>query len=112
METCRPFCYDGHMFTEEYKRYIKSERWKRKRQQVFAHYGRRCYACRKRARILHVHHRSYRNLTREPMSDLIPLCQPCHDKITKYHRRNRRRGIEINTAVMIKVIRRQQGTSL
>lgn len=100
------------MFTEEYKRYIKSERWKRKRQQVFAHYGKRCYACRKRVRILHVHHRSYRNLTREPMSDLIPLCIKCHKEITDYHRRNRRRGIEINTAVMIKVIRRQQGTSL
>lgn len=90
------------MVTRFYKSYLKSERWTRKRQQVFAHYGKRCYACRKAAKVLHVHHLSYVHLGNEPLTDLIPLCVPCHKEVTRRYRRNRRRGLRRVTMEFVK----------
>ena len=93
------------MVTEAYKRYMKSDRWKAKRQEVFAYYGKRCYACRKRAKILHVHHMDYSRLGRESVKDLIPLCVPCHREVTRVYRRNRRRGLRRVTMEFVKMKR-------
>ena len=82
------------MVTKAYKDYLKSARWQVKRQQVFAFYGKRCYACYKRAKVLHVHHLTYARLGRENMRDLIPLCVPCHKEVTRIYKRNRRRGLQ------------------
>ena len=90
------------MVTQAYKDYLKSERWKAKRQQVFAHYGKRCYACRKQAKVLHVHHLTYDRLFREAMGDLIPLCVPCHRALTKVYKSNRRRGLRRVTMEFVK----------
>jgi 5-methylcytosine-specific restriction endonuclease McrA len=95
--------------TRRYTDYIKSARWKRKRQDALRYYGRKCQACHKRPKVLHVHHRSYRNLGNEKMADLCPLCVSCHKRITIYHRQNRRRGIEFNTAYMIAKIKKENG---
>ena len=58
------------MVTEAYRAYLKSDKWKAKRQAVFKHYGKRCYACRKQAKVLHVHHLTYERLGNEAMSKL------------------------------------------
>lgn len=72
--------------TPFYKAYIKSDKWKKKREQVFRFYGKRCYACRKPERILHVHHLTYDRLGNENVRDLIPLCVPCHKEVTRLYR--------------------------
>lgn len=74
------------MVTQFYRDYLKSEKWKRKREAVFKHYGKRCYACKTAPRILHVHHLTYERLGRERMADLIPLCVPCHREVTRLYR--------------------------
>lgn len=94
------------MVTQAYKDYMKSDRWKRKRQQVFAHYGKRCYACRKYEKVLHVHHMTYARLGREAIGDLIPLCVPCHREVTRVYRRNRRRGLRRVTMEFVKFKRK------
>jgi 5-methylcytosine-specific restriction endonuclease McrA len=90
------------MVTRAYINYIKSERWQKKRQEVFAYYGKRCYACHKTPKVLHVHHLNYARLGRETMADLIPLCVPCHKEVTRIYKRNRRRGLARVTMEFVK----------
>lgn len=94
------------MVTRFYREYLKSDRWKAKRQEVFAYYGKRCYACRKQAKVLHVHHMDYSRLGNEPVTDLIPLCVPCHKSLTKIYKRNRRRGLRRVTMEFVKAKRK------
>lgn len=100
-------CYTRCMVNDFYKAYLKSDRWKKKRQQVFTHYGKRCYACRIAPRILHVHHLTYDRLGRENISDLIPLCVPCHKEITRLYRTpgGRQKG---NRRVTMEFVRRKR----
>ena len=91
--------------TRAYKEYLKSKRWQAKRQQVFAHYGKKCYACGKRPKVLHVHHVTYERLGHEDIKDLMPLCVPCHRELTRIYRRNRRRGLQRVTMEFVKVKR-------
>lgn len=93
------------MVTQAYRDYIKSERWQRKRQQVFAYYGKKCFACRKAAKVLHVHHMTYARLGHEAVTDLIPLCVPCHKEVTRVYKKNRRRGLRRVTMEFVKVKR-------
>lgn len=87
----------------KYIAYIKSDKWKAKRQQVFAHYGKKCYACGARDKVLHCHHMTYARLGREAMGDLIPLCVPCHKEVTALYKRNRRRGLMRVTLEFVKM---------
>lgn len=65
---------------------MKSPAWKRKREQTFNHYGKKCYACGSRRGPLHIHHLTYARFGgREIMADLRPLCQPCHRAVTRLH---------------------------
>jgi len=60
-----------------YNHYIRGRKWKKKRQQAFLFYGRRCQSC-GCTRNLQVHHKTYDRLGREWMSDLAVLCNDCH----------------------------------
>lgn len=93
------------MVTKAYKDYINSPRWKKKREQVFRYYGKRCYACRKAPKVLHCHHMDYTRLGKEAMSDLIPLCVDCHKQVTRMYRRNRRKGLRRVTMEFVKMKR-------
>jgi len=62
-----------------YREYIPSPKWKRKRKKAFKHYGRVCSVCGVTGVTLYVHHKTYRNLGHEPMDDLQILCVHCHE---------------------------------
>jgi 5-methylcytosine-specific restriction endonuclease McrA len=74
-----------------YREYMRSKKWANKRQAVFAKYGKRCYACGKAPKVLHVHHLSYEHFGNEYLSELRPLCVPCHREITRLEKRAGRR---------------------
>lgn len=97
------------MVTQAYKDYLKSDKWKRKREEVFRYYGKRCFACKKQAKVLHVHHMTYERLFKESVRDLIPLCVPCHKEVTKVYKRNRRRGLHRVTMEFVKYKRASTG---
>lgn len=63
----------------EYVAYINSIAWKQKREEAFAHHGRKCSKCPMETN-LHVHHITYDNLFNEKMDDLSILCKTCHQK--------------------------------
>jgi 5-methylcytosine-specific restriction endonuclease McrA len=90
------------MVTKAYRDYLRSDKWKAKRQAVFKHYGKRCYACGKQPKVLHVHHLTYDRLFRERLGDLIPLCVPCHKELTAVYKKKRSRGLRIVTMEFVK----------
>jgi 5-methylcytosine-specific restriction endonuclease McrA len=64
------------MATIEYKKYLNSEKWRKKR----AYYLRRwkyCFVCGTSKKI-HLHHKSYKRLGFEKPKDLLLLCEKCH----------------------------------
>jgi len=78
---------------EEYSKYLKSARWKRKRIQALDYHGAECACCGSTNKI-HIHHISYLNYPgNEKMTDLIPLCeyhhQLVHKLITELRERNK-----------------------
>jgi len=62
---------------QQYREYLRSPEWQRKRQAAFAHYGRECQWCGDKKR-LQVHHLHYRTLGSESPEDLEILCPGCH----------------------------------
>ena len=63
----------------DYRTYLESAQWKRKRQQALAYHGRTCQAC-GATRGLQIHHLHYRTPDQERMPDLVVLCSRCHRK--------------------------------
>lgn len=62
----------------EYTSYMQSPAWQRKRLQILNRSGGRCETCGRAA--TQVHHLTYERLGNEYMSDLLAVCEPCHDK--------------------------------
>lgn len=60
-----------------YREYLSSKRWRLKRQQALDHYGCICGRCGSTV-LLQVHHKTYKRLGCELMSDLEILCRDCH----------------------------------
>lgn len=62
---------------DKYIRYLSSDSWRQKRNDALIFYGENCGVCGSKFN-LQVHHRNYKNLYRETMSDLMILCRHCH----------------------------------
>lgn len=65
-----------------YREYLLSEHWQKLRKKRLSNANRTCYACGSRER-LDVHHRTYKRVGREHLSDLIILCRDCHEAVHK-----------------------------
>lgn len=55
--------------------YLASDQWNLKRRSVLIRDGHLCI-CGERATV--VHHKRYDNVGKEPLSDLVALCEDCH----------------------------------
>ena len=64
---------------ENYQEYLKSDTWQRKRKAVLKRDNYLCKHCQKK-KAQDVHHKTYDNVGREPLSDLVSLCRECHEK--------------------------------
>lgn len=62
---------------EKYQAYLQTPQWKQKRIDKFSQVGYECQLCPSKTR-LQVHHRTYKRLGRELLSDLTVLCEKCH----------------------------------
>ena len=65
---------------ETYEKYLKSPAWKVKRDAVEQRDGGQCVCG---AQATEVHHKTYDNIGKEPLSDLVALCEECHEKVPK-----------------------------
>jgi hypothetical protein len=64
-----------------YHEYLKSDRWRKFRKEVFEFYGKNCILCDSPFNV-EVHHKHYRTIFKETIKDVVPLCKKCH---TKHH---------------------------
>ena len=69
---------DEYNNSETYKKYLNSPAWHRKRDSVIERDKGICVCCRAEGRV--VHHTTYENVGKEPLSDLVLLCKKCHDR--------------------------------
>lgn len=63
-----------------YAEYMKSARWRAKRNEVLLRDGFKCIKCRSHRR-LQVHHLNYERLGNEDLNDLATLCAKCHREV-------------------------------
>jgi len=71
---------------KDYRKYMQSRAWRTKREQYWASkLSKNCYVCNSRRQAgFHLHHRSYKNLGNERLTDLVPACPDCHKFIHAY----------------------------
>jgi 5-methylcytosine-specific restriction endonuclease McrA len=78
------------MITPQYQTYLNSIKWKSKRLKVLQRAKFRCEQCKSR-QATQVHHKTYKRIFNEPLSDLLAVCAPCHRKIHGIKDRPRKR---------------------
>jgi len=66
--------------TTMHAEYMRSNRWREVRNKVFKMQGEKCAACNEEKN-LNIHHLTYENWGKEPLTELIVLCKHCHEKI-------------------------------
>lgn len=62
---------------EKYKKYIKSFKWKKRKEAYFEKCMAICFTC-SNTEDIQLHHLHYKTVGYESDSDLIPLCSSCH----------------------------------
>lgn len=85
---------------EWYRRYLKCEHWQKLRLEALKRSGGACEICGFKPYQngkLQVHHKSYKNLGNEQLSDLVCVCPSCHKKIHGIGKRVSRRTIKSST---------------
>jgi 5-methylcytosine-specific restriction endonuclease McrA len=72
----------------DYESYIQSKDWRKVRERYFnSNMPQVCFACSKTKQPgFHLHHKTYKRLGAEYLTDLMLLCPDCHTKIHKIHR--------------------------
>jgi hypothetical protein len=83
-----------------YGAYLRSSHWRG----VRGRYERsklpqHCYLC--GAEKFQLHQRSYARLGNERLTDLLPLCQPCHNEVHDYLREHRSKRVRLWTAARV-----------
>jgi len=67
------------MAQKEYREYLNSPGWDKKREAALKRAGGRCQLC-NYPNDLEVHHRTYDRVKRERVGDLFVLCEKCHKR--------------------------------
>lgn len=86
-----------------YQEYLRSEHWQEFRRRFFREsavaknlrlkFGElRCQFCTKSA-VLHLHHKTYKRLGAEWLSDVVLICEQCHTASHARHRTDPRKGL-------------------
>lgn len=67
-------------FSKNYIKYMKSPEWANIKIDIYASRGRFCEICSCTGK-LEVHHKTYKNFSKEEPDDLQILCKSCHEKV-------------------------------
>lgn len=66
----------------EYHRYLSSPKWQEVRRRFWqSKLPKCCYVCSIKNVPFDLHHKTYRRLGRERLTDLVLLCRPCHEQV-------------------------------
>lgn len=64
-----------------YDQYLCSPHWQVFKQEFWNQTHRICFSCKSTHQPLSIHHLTYKRLGKEKISDVVPLCTSCHEKI-------------------------------
>lgn len=66
-----------------YKQYLKSEHWKNIRNRFIKskRYNWLCFICNKELKNPVIHHKTYKNIWKEKLHNLVAVCKWCHKDI-------------------------------
>jgi 5-methylcytosine-specific restriction endonuclease McrA len=67
---------------KQYEEYLKTTKWRNKREELFSLRGKKCEVCGSE-KLIQVHHLTYKNIFNEPLEDLKVLCKNCHTEAHK-----------------------------
>lgn len=74
------------MNKQEYKQYLKTDHWQKKKRQVKYWHGNKCLICGKKK--VDIHHKTYKDLGNENQKyHLVPLCRYHHFKMHELSKR-------------------------
>lgn len=73
------YCVTTGEIVNSYKDYLKTNHWKNIRSIIRKKYKNKCRSC-KTTENLEVHHKTYKNIGNEKLSNLTLLCRNCHQK--------------------------------
>jgi 5-methylcytosine-specific restriction endonuclease McrA len=91
--------------TPQYQAYLNSSEWRSKRLKVLQRAKFKCEQCKKK-QATQIHHKSYRHIFNEPLSDLLAVCATCHREIHGIKEKpKKRRKIRVLGQILAKVIR-------
>jgi len=65
-------------FFQKYSEYLLSDQWEYKRQKVLKRANYICESCLENQAI-QVHHLTYKHVFKEPLFELVAICETCHD---------------------------------
>jgi len=73
---------------QQYREFLKSETWKKKKRQAKYWHGNRCAIC--RSKKIHIHHKTYKNGwgNEDQKYHLIPLCKTHHTEVHLFAKQN------------------------
>jgi len=74
------YCEDTNETCVGYDNYLKTRHWKQLRKQLVPK-DHKCTVCGKSNKAIHLHHITYERVGHELPTDLIPLCEKCHNYI-------------------------------
>ena len=91
----------GTSDNDKYTAYMQSAKWRKKAERIKKRDKGQCQICLAQDG-LEVHHKTYKNLYHEPLSDLIALCRDCHEAITSSIRSRRYAKRELDPADVVR----------
>ncbi len=73
------------MTKEQYKMYLRSSHWEEIKNNYYKSksFKNRCYCCGKHSRIYHLHHKTYKRLGYELLTDVAAVCSKCNTMINQ-----------------------------
>ena len=75
-------CRDTGEIVGTYSEYLETEHWKRFRSKFLRKKRHKiCFICGDTPKSIHLHHKTYKRLGNERISDVVALCQLCHEEI-------------------------------
>lgn len=75
-------CKDTGEVIYSYQHYLQSNHWRRMRRHYYKEHEKKCELCKAKKNI-HLHHRTYKRIGNEKMSDFHALCSECHSMVHK-----------------------------
>jgi 5-methylcytosine-specific restriction endonuclease McrA len=100
----------GALPSTKYRLYIQSDAWRAKRELYFAsNLPQFCWGCDVPKKSgFHMHHKTYKNLGVEKLTDLILLCPDCHQTVHTLHKtpKYQKKGLHYATRDAIRISRK------